>query len=401
MTWRASLKKASFRGVPFSVDGHEGQFGRRVQVHEYPLRDKPFAEDLGRKARTLKIEALVLGADYMAGRDALLAAVEKAGPGLLVHPYLGELQATVVSCSLRETTAEGGLARLALEFVEAGADEFPSRVASTSAAVVAAVDHGLLAVQYSFYQRHVVAGKPAFVAQASGNIFSQALASIQGAVGKVSAAADQVAALQRDVDAARRDLTALIYAPASAAQALMATISQLVRSVATTPRDALSLARTLFRFGSLLPVVAPSTTSRRAQAINQAALVQLVRVAAAAEAALAITGIAFDSFQEATSARDGVVDTLDGALIVAGVSDEVYDALRALRAAVVRDVAARGANLARVVGYTPKATLPALALGHALFGDARRTDELLARNPGIRHPMFVAGAVALEVLADA
>lgn len=400
MGWRESLQKASFRGVPFHVDGHEGTFGRRVQVHEYPLRDRPFAEDLGRKARALKVEALVLGADYMVGRNALLAAVERAGPGTLVHPYLGELLVTVITCSMREGTADGGVCRFALEFVEAGEDRFPARTVSTGAAVAAAADYAAQAVQSSFERRHAVAGKPAFVANASGNIFKRALAGIQGVVGKVRAAADQVAALQRDVDAYRRDLVSLIYAPASAAQALVGSIRQLARSVATTPRDALALARTLYNFGSLLPAVAPSTTSRKAQAANQAALVQLVRVVAAAEGARAAAEIVFDSYQDAIATRDELVDVLDNTMLATGVADEVYQALRTLRAAVVRDVAARGANLARLVAYTPAATTPSLVLAQALFADALREPELLARNATIRHPLFVPGAVPVEVLAD-
>lgn len=55
--WRDRLRDASFRGVPFSVEDDEGSFGRRVQVHEYPNRDKPFTEDLGRATRRMTINA--------------------------------------------------------------------------------------------------------------------------------------------------------------------------------------------------------------------------------------------------------------------------------------------------------------------------------------------------------
>ena len=120
MSWAQAYRGASFRGVPFQVVGHEGDFGRRTVTHEYPLRDKPYVEDLGRKARTLKIEALVIGADYMAARDRLLAAIEQPGPGRLVHPYLGELQVSVLGVTLRESTAQGGMAGLSFECVESG-----------------------------------------------------------------------------------------------------------------------------------------------------------------------------------------------------------------------------------------------------------------------------------------
>lgn len=400
-SWRDGLVPASFKGVSFSIQGHEGAFGRRVQLHEYPLRDTPFAEDLGRRARTLSVDALVLGGDnYWPARNALLDACESAGPGTLKHPYLGELRVVCTGCKLREDNQAGGVARFTLDFVELGEAKFPSGEASTAAAVVAKADYAAEAVQAQFERRMSVAGKPAFVAAGAGTIFSGALASIQGAVGKVRGAADAVAQLQRDVDAARNDLTTLIYAPASAAQALVASIKQLVRSVATAPADALSLARTLYRFGALLPDVQPSTTSRKQQALNQAELLGLVRVTAAAEGARAVAAVTFDNYQAAVAARDELVDTLDDAMLSAGVSDELYDALRGLRAAVVRDVAARGADLARLVTWQPAVTTPSLALAQQLWADGAREPELTARN-AIRHPLFVAGAVPLEVLADA
>lgn len=399
MSWREALQQATFKGVPFFVDGHEFTAGRRVQVHEFPLRDLPFSEDLGRKARTVQLTAYVLGAAYMAVRDRLLQAIESAGAGQLEHPYLGEMRATVLSCKLSETTAEGGMARFSLEFVETGEARFPTETNQTAAATSAAADYAAEAVQSSFERRHAVAGRPAFVAAASGNIFTQALADIQGAVAKVRGVADQVARLQHDVDAYRRDLTTLIYAPASAAQALVSSMRQLVRSVATAPRDALSLARTLYRFGALLPVINPNTTSRRAQATNQAELVRLVRVVAAAEGARAATGVVWESFQDALQARDELVDTLDEVMLDAEVPDEVYQALRTLRAQLVRDVTTRGADLARLVSWTPARTLPTLALAQQLYADALAEPDLVLRNR-IRHPLFVPGGQPLEVLSN-
>ncbi|MBI4800433.1 MAG: DNA circularization N-terminal domain-containing protein [Desulfarculus sp.] len=79
MTWRTRMQPASFRGAGFLVEGHDGEVGRRLAVHEYPERDLPYAEDLGRKARVFKITGLVIGPDYMAQRDALLARLQQQG----------------------------------------------------------------------------------------------------------------------------------------------------------------------------------------------------------------------------------------------------------------------------------------------------------------------------------
>lgn len=91
MSWKDNLRPASFRGVPFQVDDDEGTFGRRVQVHEYPNRDKPYTEDLGRATRRFTINAYLVGNDFFEARDRLIVAIDTPGPGTLVHPYYGEV----------------------------------------------------------------------------------------------------------------------------------------------------------------------------------------------------------------------------------------------------------------------------------------------------------------------
>ena len=133
MAWRDNLVQASFRGVRFSVDETEAPIaGRRVAVHEYPGRDQPFVEDMGRVTKRWTIEAFVLGEDYDVTRDELIEASDMPGPGELVHPYLGSLQVFCTACSLTERTREGRMARFSLSFVEAGENQYPSSAANTT-----------------------------------------------------------------------------------------------------------------------------------------------------------------------------------------------------------------------------------------------------------------------------
>jgi prophage DNA circulation protein len=127
MTWRANLRPGSFRGVPFLIDGEaEGEVGRRTVKREYPLRDTPSFDDLGRRARGMKLECLVLGDSYMSQRDALLQAFEAPGSGKLVHPYWGEFNVVVDGAvRVRESVNEGGVARFSLSVFEVGATKFP------------------------------------------------------------------------------------------------------------------------------------------------------------------------------------------------------------------------------------------------------------------------------------
>lgn len=63
--WRKQLQPASWRGVSFEVLTESSPFGRRVQVHEFVQRDKPYAEDLGRVTRTFSVTGFVGGDDCL------------------------------------------------------------------------------------------------------------------------------------------------------------------------------------------------------------------------------------------------------------------------------------------------------------------------------------------------
>ncbi|WP_172904159.1 DNA circularization N-terminal domain-containing protein, partial [Escherichia coli] len=79
--WRDRLQDASFRGVPFKVEEESAGTGRRVETHEYPNRDKPYTEDLGKITFRPSITAYVVGDDCFDQRDRLIEALNKPGPG--------------------------------------------------------------------------------------------------------------------------------------------------------------------------------------------------------------------------------------------------------------------------------------------------------------------------------
>lgn len=131
--WASRLRQASFRGVPFGVLDDAGVVGRRVAVHEYPGRDQPFAEDMGRAARRFSVRGFLVetsavygGGDVLAQRRAMEVAAEAAGPGTLVHPTKGRVFVQLLTCEIVERLEEGGSFELRFEFIEAGERAFPA-----------------------------------------------------------------------------------------------------------------------------------------------------------------------------------------------------------------------------------------------------------------------------------
>lgn len=96
--------KGSFRGVPFLIiDDVSQRGGQRVARREFPQRNDGGADSLGTKMRERTFKCVVLGEDYMAQRDALIAALDTPGQGELVHPYWGAVQVVIESWDSRES----------------------------------------------------------------------------------------------------------------------------------------------------------------------------------------------------------------------------------------------------------------------------------------------------------
>lgn len=395
--WRNRLRPGKFRNAAFQIDRHNAGGGRRSVVHEYPLRDDPYVEDLGRKAREFPLECFVIGPDYMAARDALLDALDKPGPGILVHPYLGTRLVAVLDYRQSESSDTGGSAQFSITFVDAGRPVQPGANIDTAAAVDVAASAAADAAVEEFADSFSVVGVASFVSEAAVDIVDDLNSDLRTAAGRIAAATGPITAFAAQLDQLGANVATLIRTPAS----LGADIAGVVFALAGVARDAqgaLAAYQDLDDFGVGAVSVPQTTATRDRQANNQSALHKLIQTTAAIESVRASASIVFVSSTDALSVRDAISDRLDTLMESAG--DATYAELVALRAAMVQDIASRGASLPKLVSYTPPATLPALVLAYRLYGDAARDAEIVSRN-NIRHPGVVPGGVPLEVLTDA
>jgi prophage DNA circulation protein len=414
MSWRDQYQTGSFRGVPFRTVSHSHDFGRRVQVHEYPGRDLPYPEDLGRKARAYSIDCILLGDNYFTDRDRFREALEQKGPGVLIHPYLGRMQVQVQECSLSESTEEGGKATFRVQFVEASGAPAPDVVPDSSAKLASAAESAHAAAESEFADNFRIDKLPDFVVESAREIIGDAFDTLTDALSTLKTLPSELYGYVRQVQSLQSGLTAAMLAPAGFAGSMVGLVSG-VGGLVSDPLETLSVYRRLWTFGETKAYRTPPTTTaaRRQQKTNQAQLVAMVERSAVISAAQAIaeatpytyTGLrptgqapgatGFASYQEAVAARDEITGQIDRQVETA--DDVLYPALRDLYAAVVTHVGALRPQLACGSVYTSRATLPALALAHRIYGDANREADLCARNH-VRHPGFVPGGVPLEIL---
>ena len=400
MGWRESLRPASFRGVPFKVFGHDTSgLARRAQTHEYPGRDRPYVEDLGRQTARFSFEAYVIGEDYFADRDALLEALGERGPGALVHPTLGRREVLCTECSLRESFRDGGMATFSLSFVEAGENRFPAASPPTDSLVATAADSVGLRAREEFLAEFDQGPVPQWV--------SDAAKALLGDLGQTLLnAALSVPDVVGDLDGLARDLQGLVQTPElfeADAPSLVDLVLGSIRTLAGLGSDAArSFDRlvSLFRWGSDAKPIQATTVQRQQQAARQDALIRLVRRGAALEGARVATRVPLVSYPESVVLRERILELVDQEIDQAGDSgqDDVYTALQGLYSTVSKDLSVRGASLARVRSLTLPGPMPSLVLAYQLYADAGRADELAQRN-AVPHPGFLPGGVPLEVLS--
>ncbi len=397
MTWRDQLQQASFRNVPFEVESDDATFGRRVEVHEYPQRDMPYAEDLGRKARERNLTAFVVGDDYMTRRDNLLAAFEKAGAGELVHPYYGRMMVTVTDVRVSHSLTEGGMCRFQISFVESGELSYPAAVSATSTQSLQAADALQTSAINDFAENFSIDNLPEFAVNDALASFGDALTVMDGALtsagvllrNPLSLLSDDMAGLVREpATLARRFFGVFAKANAVLAQASgLGDINVLnMLNVVTTVRltDAFR-----FSFGS------GSTPTRTRMAQNRTAINALARQAMITQAAGMVASMPLPVYDDAMLVKTELLNAIDAELETA--NDTAYLALKTLRRKTYADITARTQSSARMKNITPPDVLPALVLAYDLYEDTSRDAEITERNK-VRHPGFVP-ATQIKVLS--
>lgn len=405
MSWRDDFRRGSFRGVPFKTAESNVEGGRRGETHEFPQSDKPYREDLGRMARQFSLDVFVDGDDYFDRRNALIAACEADGPGTLIHPFLGEMTVALIDYSLAESGSSGGIAEFSLTFTEtSGSPASASASTDTAALARAEAERVRQTAPTDFLARFSVDALPGFIEGAAAQLVTEFATLSAFAAAPLAGGGTALRSFETALRLLPATALTLVRVPLSLGQQVGGLMSSMMVLTAD-PRRRAAAARTMMSYGSGFEPVSGTTAPRRAQTANQAAFVALVQTLAAAELVAALADTRFASYDDAIAERSDAADRIDA---IADAAADVHDdrawhALRGLRTAMVRDLTERGATLSRVYTHETRLTEPALVIARRLTEDARqigaRADDLVTRNR-LRHPGFVAGGIALQVVQE-
>ena len=195
-----------------------------------------------------------------------------------------------------------------------------------------------------------------------------------------------VAAVDACEDAAGNALMTAVSAPLTLPVAVQALVATQIAAI-PSPVDQLRLLAVLAAY----QVTPPASTAPIGAAVAtvQTATAALVRRTALTALARAEAIYQPTSYDDAESLRITLAGLLDAEIVIASDVGDInsFVALRALRAAIVLDLVTRGSVLARLTTVKRMIALPSLTLAWQLYGDASRSDDLIAR-VDCPHPGF-------------
>lgn len=412
------LQPASFRGVPFEVEASGITVGRRTVVHEYPQRDRPYIEDMGRATRNITLQCFVVGSDYLEQAQALMHELEEPGPGTLIHPWLGEMEVTITSVSELQFDQGLGVASVTITATEAGDLEFPAVTADEDTEALEAADAVEKSAVDKFCEDFDLSTINDWADSALEGSLLDALNFVSaGDLGKLFDYAEGVANLANKAMALLSTDPKIFATRLAVALGLSrwATTISAWRGVAKSLKnlckhDKLKARTKAYaeRKGELMSDVTRQVMKSQAAIetlVRQLLIAQMVGVSTLVATSKDVSSpdgeedmrTTTRSYDEIVELRDELCQVLDDELLMEE-NDEMYQVLDEARTAIFDVLTHKADALQHVVIVKPDDVFPAVVLAYDYHDDADRDLEIARRN-SVEHEGFCP-ASELRVLSE-
>lgn len=437
--------KGSFRGVPFLIEEDQGlEGGRRLVVHQYPLRNDALIEDLGKTARSYDVQCLVIGDDHLAQAASLISALEADGEGTLKHPYLGEKSVFIERYSVTHSTSHERVSRFTFNFYLADNKTAPEFSADTLFQVAESYQHTLdaLASEFDEMMSDIASSIESLTDNSQFRLVDSTLNfmdSLFQSVSKVTAAGK---AVNKKIQSIHNRIYSLVLQPKVLAKELQSVFSLSTQFTQGLHRQKLSRHQVIY--GALSAELAQKrqpelsrddikqlAAAKRTHQIYRAKFTaqqsietlvnsfegSLTRLCRATlllnygyEIAQALNskaetenrgGIVLISKQDVTRYLNELHQHLD--VMTLEFADKgfwaSYNSLNQFRLVLINDLRLRGQQLKNSRQIVLRETAPALAVLFTQTGNATKWQWFCERN-GVHHPLFVIGGREIEVIDE-
>ncbi len=382
-----------YGGVPFFVEAHELDTGRRLLVMNIPNSDKNIIQDNGRKTRGVRFDAYLLGSDVFTQKNAVIDAMETPGVRELVHPYFGRFPARGWNLRLSERATEKQYVKMEMTFVLEVDKVTEKRSQNSTAAISEAVENSYIQQKNAFEKAWAVTNA---TVDAADELVENALDSIN----EVRESVREVALFKEHLREVRENIRHLIAAPGDLFESIKSLVTfeadETDENIIVPPKkDTQGEAFSLSGYEYSSPNTFNGSASDKTITNNDAAMVSVVKGLSATFSASLVTDVDYASITEATSAIQNIIQSSDDAQLTALDAGAYYSSLN-VQAAATAYVSEISQDLARIEEIELKFSVPVLPLAWTLYGTIEGYQDILARNE-IKDPFFVPYDTILEV----
>ncbi len=393
MGWREDLRPASYRGVPFYVKSRGVEGGKRTALHEIFNRDLPYVEELGRRARQFRVDAFVLGEDYIEKRDALIEVLDRRLSGELQTPWDAPIVATCESWKLGESFEDGGVAVLSLTFLESGPAQTPKTPSDPRDEAKRSSSIYRSRSEEQVEEDLQVEGVPEPAREATATeleTWGQRLRKFRLFGDAVQDRAQQAIRVNRMISQA----ASLALEPANLVIASREAFNGILDGL-ENGIEALYAYRTLFGIPPTAPAPTVGALASESAWANSSLVNHHLRSLALGLAVEAATDAEWESLDQVEEARGFLLEELGD--LEGSAGDGTYSALQNLKAAILRILPIEDEDLPYLAELTLSAPMPSLVLAYQLHDSAQLAQEIVERNRP-RHPGFLPVGAPIEVL---
>lgn len=366
---------ASFKGVAFDAMEASSEHGRRGAEGEFPFGENTAYADLGRKIRRYTLKARFPNNEHIASANALIAACESYGPGLLVHPTRGVVSVACTKLGVNDNVLEErGVTYVDLEFVEANV--FGPGIAFGGTVLGLALTPIYEAVNAAFVDQYQIDNVRFYRIREIEATTSDRMETVKKEFEKYNAANPslngwQAIATMQDIV----DDPAIVRDPQDAFEAF----KRSMRSIAGVSTGELKYA-SFKRIANDAAWVSqlPAEAGAAQDAVN--VMVRLLAMVNMVQAALETI---VTNLSDALDQYDAVVQIIDEELVAARrtCQDDLYIELRKFETGAKTTLLKRAYGLPALVEYNFSKGVSSLMAAYEIYGDAKRFREIESFNP--------------------
>ena len=377
--WEEDYSPASYNGITFYTDKVSRKGGRRLQVDDLPLKDRPKTKDLGKKSFLNNVNAYYIGTDYHKKRDRLLDELERGGVGDLILPTYDLVRVRLESYEINESKDEGGFCTISMEFVEAGEEANTGPEEDDIFTILEDAADAIDLSKSEFAKRFDVNGLPQSFIDSSIAVVKRFTKSIDNSYEFVRSQGSGISELNEKTSQLNDSINNLFSKPSELGDVITDTIRLANGTSDNSNNSATSLKGVVLNTSDVVEADSSVNTPNEIQEIvNNNELSKLQRRVSTFLMIQNIHDYSFSNKSEVMAQRDFLVSILDNERDYADI--ELYEKISTIKTRLINIMPAKITNIPNVVKFKAGKDETPIVFLYRTTGTIKDLDLFLDRN---------------------